>query len=315
VARSQHAAIYDSVGDRMIVMGGVDMGPCLPNATELDDVWELRLSPTPAWNRLTVAGTPPAGRHGHAAVYDPVRRRMIVTGGSSGGFCWCNCGTIYPQVWALSLEGPPAWTALATYNNGLYNYNDYRYWHSSVYDPIADRVLSYGGTTLNGNLMRDDVWAFVLPTSDDLLLAQEAPLPSQRMNHSAVFDPVGNRMVVFGGHVEGAGVTNQTWALMLGPPVTAVPVPGPARLTLGRPWPNPSRGAFTVAFTLPDARPARIALYDLAGRELRSVDVGALGAGAHEWRPTEHARLQPGMYLVRLTRGTQAVLTRIVVTN
>ena len=44
-------------------------------------------------------------RSGHSAIYDPVRDRMVVFGGSYGSY--------RNDVWALSLAGTPDWTELA----------------------------------------------------------------------------------------------------------------------------------------------------------------------------------------------------------
>src|SRR5689334_17205884 len=75
-ARVRHSAIYDPVRNRMVVFGG------LSGSTAQNDVWELTLSGTPAWHQIVPAGVSPGARSGHAAVYDPVRDRMIVYGGS-----------------------------------------------------------------------------------------------------------------------------------------------------------------------------------------------------------------------------------------
>jgi hypothetical protein len=79
-ARSVHSAIYDPVRDRMVVFGGY-------SGAYLDDVWALSLAGTPAWTQLTPSGTPPRARYYHSAIYDPVRDRMLVSGGlSMGGY-------------------------------------------------------------------------------------------------------------------------------------------------------------------------------------------------------------------------------------
>ena len=71
----------------MIVFGG---------GASLADLWALDLGGVPSWSALTSTGTPPTGRTGHTAIYDPVRDRMIVFGGSSGG-------VRLSDVWALDL--------------------------------------------------------------------------------------------------------------------------------------------------------------------------------------------------------------------
>ena len=73
--------------------------------------------------------------------------------------------------------------------------------------------------------------------------------------------------------------------------------------------PNPVRGELTVRFTLPDARPARLELLDLAGRRVAARDVR--GDGAHAERLGEAAALPPGVYLLRLTHGTQVGTARV----
>ncbi len=75
--------------------------------------------------------------------------------------------------------------------------------------------------------------------------------------------------------------------------------------------PNPARGAVTARFALPDARPARLELLDLAGRRVTVRDVS--GAGAHVETLGEGAALAPGVYLLRLTHGRDTRSTRVAV--
>ena len=83
------------------------------------------------------------------------------------------------------------------------------------------------------------------------------------------------------------------------------------RLSLGRARPNPSPGDIIVTFQLPSGAPATLRLYDLTGREIHSVDVGALGPG----RPTVNLgaglSLRPGLYFVRLSQGGADATTRV----
>ena len=101
--RRDHSAIYDPARRRMIVFGGSKVRYDSPydDGSYLADTWALSLSGTPAWEPISPAGISPPKRNSHAAVYDPVRDRMIVFGGFNGGFL--------NDVWALSLSGTPAW--------------------------------------------------------------------------------------------------------------------------------------------------------------------------------------------------------------
>jgi hypothetical protein len=97
--------------------------------------------------------------------------------------------------------------------------------------------------------------------------------------------------------------------------VTGV-APRPAaapHIALGGARPNPSLAGLTAAFSLPDAAAARLELTDLAGRRILARDVGVLGPGEHVVDLAEGHRLAPGIYLLRLTRGSESVTSRAVV--
>src|SRR5204862_1648079 len=94
------SAIYDPAHDAMVIFGGRGSGP-------LDDAWSLSLGGAPAWHRLEPSGPPPGVRWGHSANYDPVRRRMLVFGGSDGTL-------FFNDLWALSLGDTLAWEQVST---------------------------------------------------------------------------------------------------------------------------------------------------------------------------------------------------------
>ncbi len=73
-----------------------------------------------------------------------------------------------------------------------------------------------------------------------------------------------------------------------------------------------ARGA-TVLFSLPDAQPATLELFDVSGRRVWSRDVGGFGAGEHTVRIGDEARLPVGVYLARLRQGARAASARVVV--
>jgi hypothetical protein len=194
-ARYLHTAIYDPVRDRMVVFGGDHSGD--PN-----DVWALTLSGSPAWSELTPVGTPPTGRYGHTAIYDPVRDRMVVFGGGGN------------DVWALSLAGSPVWSELAPVGSLPAE----RARHTAIYDPVRDRMVVYGGELPHRSdwPLLNDVWALSLAGSAawSELGSAEGP-PTGRWGHTAIYDPVRDRMVVFGGFDDSGGPRGDAWALSL----------------------------------------------------------------------------------------------------
>jgi len=80
--------------------------------------------------------------------------------------------------------------------------------------------------------------------------------------------------------------------------------------------PNPSpHGQLRVEFTLRDGSPARLELLDVAGRVLRSQDLGALSPGDHTLEVSEAGALRPGIYFLRLRQGGIEVRARAAVTR
>jgi hypothetical protein len=94
-------------------------------------------------------------------------------------------------------------------------------------------------------------------------------------------------------------------------------VPPPAAadgFALGPCVPTPARGNARIAFTLPCAGPARLALFDLQGRRVRvALDGGWRAAGRHEV-VLRLDGLAPGLYSCCLEwMGRRAVRKLVVV--
>jgi hypothetical protein len=87
----------------------------------------------------------------------------------------------------------------------------------------------------------------------------------------------------------------------------------PISLGLHGVQPNPGLGSLNVMLSLPSASPARLALYDVAGREVASRDLGGLGTGRHVVTFGQQERLRPGVYLVKLSQGGLSLKTTAVV--
>jgi hypothetical protein len=76
--------------------------------------------------------------------------------------------------------------------------------------------------------------------------------------------------------------------------------------------PNPTSRHAAVAFTLPEAGDARVAIYDALGREVAVLAEGPRGPGRHEasFRVTD---LPAGVYIVRLVAGSNVRVARLTV--
>ncbi|HET7225819.1 MAG TPA: kelch repeat-containing protein [Candidatus Eisenbacteria bacterium] len=197
------SAIYDPVRDRLIVFGGLDRA-----IGYRDDIWALTLGVTPTWSQIVPANAGPSTRARHSAVYDPVQDRMIVFGGYHAGYRGADAGPLN-DVWALALSGPPTWAELSPLGTAPIA----RYDHTTVYDPFRDRIVVFGG--FSGRTRLDDVWTLALRGVPRWRALDPAgPLPAPRLEHTAIFDPAGDRMVVFGGSTDGD--VSDTWSLSLG---------------------------------------------------------------------------------------------------
>lgn len=118
---------------------------------------------------------------------------------------------------------------------------------------------------------------------------------------------------------DGAVLSGHSYAYRLSAPgvvaagEASVTIPPPTSTILFGARPNPARGDLDVAFALPANGPARLQLFDLTGRRLRDVDVGALGPGFHLVRLSQGARVPAGVYVVRLTTQGRSVTRKAVV--
>jgi hypothetical protein len=73
----------------------------------------------------------------------------------------------------------------------------------------------------------------------------------------------------------------------------------PAGFILAQNYPNPFNPATTIAFTLPEAGLAKLAVYDARGREVAVLAQGLLSAGSHHYSFPAHG-LASGLYFYRL---------------
>ncbi|MEM6645891.1 MAG: T9SS type A sorting domain-containing protein, partial [Bacteroidota bacterium] len=76
-------------------------------------------------------------------------------------------------------------------------------------------------------------------------------------------------------------------------------------------YPNPFNPSTNIGFTVPQASPVSLVVYDLLGRPVQTLVDGTVAAGAHEV-VFEAGNLPSGTYVYRLQAGGQT-LTRTLV--
>ena len=141
-------------------------------------------TPDGSWSSVPLF-TPP-GLLTACAAHDPVRDRLIVFGGSDGAF--------RNETWILDLRPEVGWRQ--AFPAGTLPAP--RRLAKAVYDPVRDRVLVFGG--FDGSFYAD-VWALHLagPLHWELL-ATSGPTPAARAGHAMIYEPAGDRVIVYGGY-------------------------------------------------------------------------------------------------------------------
>lgn len=102
---------YDPVRDRMILQGGWRRNSPGGRSEFTNEAWALEFSPGIRWQRLEAPGRSPVPRADHQAVFDIVRDRLLIFGGSpprnAAGY-----GPWRRDLWALDLGSPARWDSV-----------------------------------------------------------------------------------------------------------------------------------------------------------------------------------------------------------
>jgi predicted esterase len=93
--------------------------------------------------------------------------------------------------------------------------------------------------------------------------------------------------------------------------VAVAPEELPGQATLEQNYPNPFNPATRLRFTLPEAAEVRLMVYDVLGREVRSLVDGRMEAGAHTVT-FDAAALASGVYFARIVAGEFVAMRRML---
>ena len=193
-------AVYDSVGERVLVFDGVST----PNLR----VWSMVPDPRPAWSFVTTSSAPSA-RTGFAVTYDPNRNRVLLFGGAVGT-------SASAELWELRLGPNPEWLLLSA--TGPSGRRD----ASMALDPVEQRLVLYGGQTVEvfprplGGL-----WAWPLATDAGWTELAHTGSPPQPPGSTFAIDP-GRRRAVLAGPI---GSNDEfAWTLSFAPTATWTPL-------------------------------------------------------------------------------------------
>ncbi|MBE0431829.1 T9SS type A sorting domain-containing protein [candidate division WOR-3 bacterium] len=197
--RSYACMIHDAAHNRMILFSGGSYR--MYDGRVFNDTWAFNITDE-TWSKLSPSGTAPAERIMAAAAYDNTGNRMIVFGG--GG----ELGPQYNDVWALNLSlGVEAWSQLSTSGTPP----SPRTSATAMVDEYNNRLIVFGGEAGAGGM--NTTYSLDLSTLIWSQLFPSGTAPCPRFEHSAVYDPIGHRMIIFGGRNDVH--MNDTWTLNL----------------------------------------------------------------------------------------------------
>lgn len=152
-----------------------------------DDLWFVDAI---HWERITISGTIPPSRYGHAMAYDYDNAQLILFGGrneESMSDTWKCDLTKWKYI---TSDGPSA-----------------RWGHSMIWDAISGKVWMFGGK--NRRTIFADLWSW----NGEKWIEHNIVGPSARWGHSMVWDNQNNRIILFGGVAEGVVQFNDVWYL------------------------------------------------------------------------------------------------------
>ncbi len=182
-----------STGGRLIVFGGNT------GTVGVDDLWAYD-SAADSWEGLKQSGKAPPARSGHAMAYDQAAHRLILFGGLDNNSAPLGDTWAYDPVAGTWIELDPSGGSPPS-----------RLGHSMVYDPVAHRSIMFGGST-RASAALGDIWAYDAGTNSWTDLRPEGKVPAARTGHSAAYDQVTHRLMVFGGVSDTGAFLNETWA-------------------------------------------------------------------------------------------------------
>lgn len=157
--------------------------------------WSWDLSGGGRWSEIPSEGGAPSPRYGVGAVYDPAADRMIVFGGSNGS------DRAFDDLWIGTFDDDRIkWTQVGPLDPAPSGRNG----HTMVLDTRRRRAILFGGER-GGCCRRNDTWALDLAGPLAWTRLDPRPgtgyygAPGPTSYHHAVYDSVGDRMIMAGG--------------------------------------------------------------------------------------------------------------------
>lgn len=186
--------VFDSARGRVVTYGGLNVA-LITGVSNYAETWEFDGSAS-SWARSS-SGSLPGRRSGYGLAYDSKRKVTVLFGG-------------YDQSWMDDIHewNGTAWTKACTTSACKSGPRpSARSLPVLVYDEARGVSLLFGGNGSKGLL--DDTWCW---DGVGWTLLTPADAPSARHSSAATYDPVSQRVLLFGGAVDDAREAGDFWA-------------------------------------------------------------------------------------------------------
>jgi hypothetical protein len=202
-----HTAVYDSSLNDMYVFAGSSSEAKLAGDDHAFTLSSANGIGTSAWTR----GGPPA-RYSQSMFYDSVSDSVFVLDGQHA-----LTNTNFDDYWqntGVSDSSNINWIPI----NVGGTHPKARWGHTALYDSANNRAMVFGGATGFPSPCLNDYWVMTSANNSGgkptwVSVAPTGTLPGVRTRYSSVYDPVTNKLIVFGGFNCSSTYYNDVWVL------------------------------------------------------------------------------------------------------
>jgi hypothetical protein len=185
-ARWQHVMVYDRARARSVLIGGRGASQEDPRTWELDG---------DRWIPIETDVDVPLLRFLHAGAYDAGREETVIFGGRYEDIDLGDTWTWDGRAWSdrTPIDGPTP---------------SPRHGHAMAHDAARNQVVLYGGMSSAGELA--DTWVWDGASWSEVSPRSSAPSPGPRSEHTMVYDPESEQILLFGGAGRSSWAGSQT---------------------------------------------------------------------------------------------------------
>ncbi|MFC2100962.1 kelch repeat-containing protein, partial [Bacteroidota bacterium] len=294
-----HSGVYDSIQDRLLIFGGV-CGSTSSN-WKSNETWALNFT-TLQWQQLNTTNNP-SPREETSAIFDATNNRMIIFGGRNG--------TNYGDVQALNLS-TLAWSYLG-------NFSDSVSCHRAVYDPQKNWMIVAAGWGLYNH---GQAAVFSLNNDTWLNVSITGTIPPLRQNPSLIWDPVGQRALLFGGDPGPLTADfNDTWEFIITVPVGINDSKNYQLIdaNLYQNYPNPFYSTTIIEYLVNQSSNVELKIYNALGQLVKTLvdDYKTIGEYSVEWEGTDNfgQSVPLGIYIYQIKIGNFVFAKKMILTK